>query len=226
VSVYELRSVWCSGCGTERTVKAVDSANPLRHPPFFAEMLDRSFHRSTCPHCGRVERLETPMLWTDVPHGLVAWLAPPDLRPGWSGLEVDVAVGLAVPTQDEGPVFVQDWGRRATLRLVFGLEELREKVVAARARIDDRVVEALKLPYGNAETARGPVLERVDESGLLLAEPEAPHGPVALVTWDAYRAAADALMVDPALAGLVDATWVHWLRAPFPRATPVTSPAG
>jgi hypothetical protein len=217
VSIYELRSLWCAQCGLERTVKAVDSANPVRHPPFLDEVLDRSFLVSSCLRCGHAERLEGPVLWTDVPCGLVAWMAPAAGRPLWSSMEVEVATGLEVPTREEGPGFVRTWGRRSALRLVFGHEELREKVVAARAGLDDRLVEALKLPFGDAESCRGPVLEAVDDRGLLLAEPDPPHAAVAVVSWDAYRSVGERLGTDPSLAGLADATWVHWLRAPFPR---------
>lgn len=54
-------------------------------------------------------------------------------------------------------------------RLVFGLEELREKAVIRRHRLRDSTIEVLKLPFGDLEHGRGPVLERVDDDDLRLA---------------------------------------------------------
>jgi hypothetical protein len=198
-------------------VKAIDSANPLRHPPFLDQVLDRTFNRSTCARCGQESRLEGPMLWTDVAHGLMAWMLPPAQRPMWSMIEPEVIDGLGHPLRQEGPAFVRAWGDRASLRVVFGLDELREKVVASRAGLDDRVVEVLKLPYGDPIEARGPTLERVDDAGPVLvgADRDRPDDEI-LMPWDDYERAAEVLRDDRHVVGLVDGTWVHWLRAAFP----------
>ena len=55
-----------------------------------------------------------------------------------------------MPLREEGPAFVRAFGETASIRLVFGLEELREKVVCRIHDLDDRVVESIKedLVYG------------------------------------------------------------------------------
>jgi hypothetical protein len=217
VSVYELRQLWCGACGYERTVQAVDSANPMRHPPFLVDLLARTFQRHPCPRCGQVDVLDGPMLWTDVNAGLVAWVLPARERPRWSSLEGVVGEGLARTVAGEGPAFVRAWGRTATLRLVFGLEELREKVVASRARLDDRTVEALKLRWADGELATAPVLDSAGSGGLVFASPDLPHRRAAVVPWEDYHRTADGWPGDASCRGLAEATWVHWLRAAFPR---------
>jgi hypothetical protein len=153
-------------------------------------------------------------------------MLPTTDRPLWSTAEIQVHDGLSGPLH-EGPSFVREWGSRASIRLVFGLEELRDKVVAYRSGVDDRVVEILKRPYADQELASGPVLEAVDESGLHLALPPpavsdrqtAELRVVATVGWAEYGRHLGALdrSEHP---GLYAGTWVHWLRAPFPPLAP------
>jgi hypothetical protein len=231
MSVYSRQSLPCSRCGVTRTVDVVDSANPYRHPPFLDALLDRSFNRFRCKACGHVDVAEGPMLWTDVQFDLVAWLLPRSRRISWTQLEIDVEAGLRGPVRNEGPAFVQAWGRGACIRLVFGLEELREKAVARRHLLNDAVVEVLKLPYVDLEQGTGPVLESVDEEGLRLVAPPRPDGTAAgsvdertleVVSWPTYerrvaRSEDDALQYP----GLFRGTWVNWGRAPYaPRAYP------
>ena len=61
-----------------------------------------------------------------------------------------------MPFREEGPEFVRAFGETIAIRLVFGLEELREKVLCRIHDLDDRVVEAMKedLPYGSIPRRR------------------------------------------------------------------------
>ncbi len=220
MSIYEVRTLGCGACGAVRTVKVVESANPERHPPFLDELLGRTLHRFRCDECGHVDVLEDPLLWTDARVGLVAGMLPPSQRPAWAELEVAVATGLATPVRDEGPVFVRQWGAEVEIRVVFGLEELREKVVAAHAGIDDRAVELCKVPYVDRALAIGPLLDHVADGGLQLRTGDG-HGTLT-VPWTTYEQAVTALAADPgAQPGLVQGAWVHWLRAPYAPNEPV-----
>ena len=223
MSVYVDRVLPCGRCGKERVVRDVDSANPSRHPPFAEQLAARSLNRFRCVECEHVDVSEGPMLWTDVTAGLVAYLLPPARRPSWQQLEAEVAAGLTGPVRYEGPDFVRAWGAGARIRLVFGLEELRQQVVLAGRGLDDAVVEVLKEPWVDHAEATGPVVDRVDPDGLHLVWPPpvdhiaAVPEAVAVLGWDAYRAAVERR--DDLLArrpGLASGTWVHWVRARFP----------
>ncbi len=224
-----------------RPVKIADSANPLRHPPFLDELAARTFHRSRCDRCGHVDVFDGPLLWTDVGADLVAWVVPEAQRRFWVGLETHAIEGLTPAVRQEGPAFVRAWGAQARLRLVFGLEELREKVVARRHRLDDALVEVLKLPFLDPETATCPVLESVGPDGLLLAAAVEPSGrdpggaeqrTVAVIPWAAYEGAVDRRAEHEALhPGLFRGAWVHCTRSGFgpglPSPTgPLGAPAG
>jgi len=234
MSVYAVRALPCAACGAVRPVRVVQSANPTRHPQFIDELLDRTFNRFRCPACGAVEAIDGPMLWTDVSADLVALMAEPSQRWGWRELEVQVARSFDGPVRHEGPQFVQAWGRGVAIRLVFGLEELREKVVARRHRLRDTTIEVLKLPYGDLADGRAPVLESVDDDGIHFARPpaalvvaDAPSPGerlVAVVPWRVYERRLERSELDAVeFPGLFAGTWVHWSRAPVP---PLEAPVG
>jgi hypothetical protein len=226
MSVYAVRSLPCGACGEVRSVRTVQSANPTRHVAFRTELLDRTFNRFACRACGHVDVDEGPTLWTDIPADLVAMMMPTRDRIGWRQIEVEVAAALEGPVRDEGPTFVRDWGRGAFIRVVFGLEELREKVVIRQARLRDETIEVLKLPFGDLEQGQAPLVELVDDDGLHLAVPPSIDRPdtapsstdrtVAILTWRDYerrlaRSDEDAL----AHPGLFLGTWVNWGRAAY-----------
>lgn len=226
MSVYQLRSLPCSLCGADRVVKIADSANPLRHPPFREDLLRRCLHRFGCAVCGHVDVHDGPMLWTDVRASLVAWVVPVADRMQWLRLEEVARHGLEHVVRSEGPSFVRDWGATARLRLVFGFEELREKVIATEHGLDDAALEVLKLPFVDHDRAEAPVLEEVSDEGLRLAMPVDVTGTdaagsigrtVAVLSWaeyDATVAARDELeVIHP---GLYRGTWVSWGRSGFP----------
>lgn len=224
MSVYRVASLACAACGTERPVKLVDSANPLRHPPFHDELVGRTFHRFRCPSCAHVDVIDGPLLWTQVTADLVAWLLPDSERRNWQAVEAQAMERMEGPVRHEGPDFVRAWGQRARIRVVFGLEELRDKVVIRSHRLDDSVVEALKLPLADFETGRGVVVEAVDDDGLRLAV-AAPsdgvddEGPAArtltVVSWEAYtQAITEREALAAAHPGLFAGAWIHWSRAP------------
>ena len=226
MSVYQLRSLACGRCGVVRPVKVADSANPLRHPPFLDELLGRTFHRFPCRACTHVDVLDGPLLWTDVTADLVAHVLPASSRGSWVAAEAETIAGLGPAIRGEGPTFVRAWGAQARLRVVFGFEELREKVVARRHQLDDGVVEVLKLPYIDPESATGPVLESVEEDGLHLASAVGASGrddegpdvrAVATIPWSAYAAVVEERPVHESLhPGLFGGAWVHWARSGFP----------
>ena len=169
------------------------------------------------------------MLWTDVRASLVAWVMPTGERPRWRSVEQVAIDGLGHVVRSEGPSFVREWGSTARLRLVFGLEELREKVIAAEAALDDATVEVLKFPFIDHDRGEAPVLEEVSDDGLLLAMPvditgtdaAGPAGrTVAMIGWDdyekTYAARDDLAALHP---GLFRGTWVSWARSGFPPQT-------
>ncbi|GMV42471.1 MAG: hypothetical protein AMXMBFR64_41870 [Myxococcales bacterium] len=135
----------CPHCGHGFAIQLYDSLSVLRLPSVRESVLDRTLHAFTCPACrGRVVVTE-PVLYTDFDRGLWVACVPEDERPNLAAHEEAVRATFEEAfAADRSPPIVQDMRRDMRLRLVFGYEELREKVVCADHGLDDAVVELLK----------------------------------------------------------------------------------
>jgi hypothetical protein len=158
MSITDLRRIPCRSCGEEVLAVTIESANPWRHPPFQEQLLDRELLKMPCPHCDAEHRHYDRFTWIDLPARLCIAVLHESERPEWPELEAEALRELSVPLRVEGPPFVREFGETVSIRLVFGLEELREKVVCRIHDLDDRLIEAMKedLPYGSSLDAVEP----------------------------------------------------------------------
>jgi hypothetical protein len=158
MSITDLRRIPCRACGEEVLAVTIESANPSRHPPFQEQLLDRELLKMPCPNCDAEHRHYDRFTWIDLPGRLCVAVLHESERPDWPELETEALRELSVPLREEGPPFVREFGETIAIRLVFGLEELREKVVCRSHDLDDRVVEAMKedLAYGSTLDAAEP----------------------------------------------------------------------
>jgi hypothetical protein len=207
MSKTALRKIACRSCGLDVEAVTIESANPVRHPPFQEKLLDRTLQRMTCPHCGAEHLHYERFMWTDLPGRLCVVVLHESERMEWPLLETDARRVLSGPLLEEGPLFVRELGATLAIRLVFGLEELREKVLCRIHELDDRIVEAMKedLPYGSILDAAAP--------GASLTFTDERRFDVA---WPVYEeTAARAAALTPALPGIFDpvATWVNVARS-------------
>jgi hypothetical protein len=149
MSITLVRRIPCRRCGREIEAVTLESANIMRHPHFQDQLLERRLLRMSCPRCGAVHLHFDRFMWTDLPGRFCAIVLDESERPSWADLEEEARDAIAVPFA-EGPPVVRELGAALTIRLVFGLDELREKVLCRMHELDDRDVEALKieLPYG------------------------------------------------------------------------------
>jgi hypothetical protein len=212
----------CRACGADIEATTFESINPTRHPFLQDQLLERTLLRRTCDSCGALHDHYDRLIWTDLPGRLCVCILQEDDRPRWAQLENEALDALSVPLRAEGPPAVRLWGDQVRIRLVFGTEELREKVICRLADLDDRIVEYLKVTLMDRDKGVVPVLDACDATDLRFRFPDRDE-PVALPR-DRYRqAAARAAELAAELPGLFapDATWVHWgraLRAPSPSA--------
>jgi hypothetical protein len=164
--------VTCLACGAMLDVRIADSVSTERTPEARGCVLDRTLFQAPCA-CGRLVSAPHPLLYVDFEHGLWVQVLPEDERPRYHGHEAEVAAAYrtAFDTR-QFPRFVAVLGQMVRPRLVFGHEELREKVVGAGAGLDDGVVEVAKLELlaGHSELLRQGVmlltLDAVDARGL------------------------------------------------------------
>ena len=146
MSTFHTVEVTCAACQEPFEARLLDSLNAYRHPAGRQELLDRTLHRHTCPHCGVHNVFDKPMLYTDLGQGLFVQSLPEVERLRFAALEHEIVqVHQGVFSSPNSPPFVREIGQAAPPRLVFGYEELREKIVAAEHDLDDRLIEILKL---------------------------------------------------------------------------------
>ena len=135
----------CVDCGAALDVRVADSLNANRLPEARQWVLDRTLFQAACG-CGRVITAIHRFLYVDFERGLWIHVLPEDERPAYHAREPEVVAAHRTAFDPaRGPRLLDALGSTVTPRVVFGYEELREKVVAADAALDDALVEALKL---------------------------------------------------------------------------------
>jgi hypothetical protein len=177
MSTWFDEQVICPACSAELTARLAHGVHVARAPEVRAQVLERSFHRVVCA-CGEVFRARRAVVYTDVDRKQWIQVALDDERPIWP--ELEVATSTLFERAFTGSPLAREVREGMRLRLVFGYEELREKLVVWAAALDDAVVECLKLRAieRRPELARGTlVVDRVDHGALVLV----PEGHDAIV---------------------------------------------
>jgi hypothetical protein len=120
-------------------------------------------HRVTCPSCGRTFTVETTFVYTDLRRGTVIHVRPPGQSSRWRRASTQLDEDLAALD------FHETLGGRLVRRVVFGIGELRDKLIAQDAGLDDRHVELAKV----LAIHEHPVLLRTPRLRLFLKEARA-----------------------------------------------------
>lgn len=138
MAVFHSHKVTCT-CGGKVTVQLADSVNAARSPELRQRIVDGTLHRAHCAACGNDFTVERAFYYVDFEQNMVVRVAPRNERHLWKSQsgELDRAAGFlpnAISTRDD-----------RVLRVVYGMDELREKLIAQNAGLDDRLVEMLKM---------------------------------------------------------------------------------
>lgn len=137
MSVYHPTETRCR-CGTLLTVPLVRSANAVRSPAIREAILRGTFHTATCSGCRRRVQVESTFLYTDLKKHTAILVKPKSGRRAHVSdsealLQAAKALGRSLPRSG------------GNLRVVYGLGELREKLVCQDADIDDHALELAKV---------------------------------------------------------------------------------
>lgn len=163
----------------------VKSLNATRHPHLREQVLQRQLHRFECPSCKRRLIVDSDFFWFDFHRKQFIGVFPTAHRGQSERCEATLAETFRFTMNEQAPHFVQDYARGFFVRTVFGVEELREKVVVHEAGLDDVLLEMLKVELLTSHPElleRGVVTMRLDsflEDGSLLLLPEAHDGTLA-----------------------------------------------
>jgi hypothetical protein len=138
MGVYHKYEVICAVCDARFEANLVNSVNVSRFPRLKTRLLDRTLNRARCPTCGNISIIEKPFFYSDFNRRQFIAVYPRKERHFHARASAQARAVF-------GAFSALKYGSAKNSRVVFGLEELREKVVAADNDIDDRMLELLKL---------------------------------------------------------------------------------
>lgn len=161
MSRYEDRVLTCPHCQHQAPQSVAVSLDGERATRERQAILDDTFQRMTCAACGTSFRADGPLIYLDFDAKLWIAVFPASWEAAWWDHEDEPQGAFQRYMIDHCPPLVRSWAPGFAVRAVFGLPQLREKLVAHDAGIDDRVLEAYKLdllrglgPYDLAPSAR------------------------------------------------------------------------
>jgi hypothetical protein len=164
--------------------------------------------------------LDKPLLYTDFKGGLWAQVHPRSELNAWRKGEEEVR-HIFSSTFGHAPPVAQEMGRQLKVRLVFGLEALREKVLCQQHGLDDIALELFKRELW----LQFPVLQELPPATALRlsrvtpthfafnAEP--PMNITSTIGFQVDRAPLSQLplaTLKPSYRALMRGPWVDWLR--------------
>jgi hypothetical protein len=126
-------------CGTTFVVDAAESVNVRRLPQLRDDILASRLHRARCPGCAVESTVEKDFLYADPDRNFYCKVQPRGDRYQWAQEAETLDKGVARMPEGMSPSAAR------TLRVAFGMDELREKILAQDAGLDDRIVELLKV---------------------------------------------------------------------------------
>lgn len=134
----------CGGCGAPIEARVADSVNAGRHAHMREAILQRSFHAFACDVCQAMNTVEKEFLYVDLDRRELYGVFPVAARARERACAEQVADAFEAALGSGASSPVAAWGRQFQCRVCFGLEELREKIVAHAAGLSDLALEALK----------------------------------------------------------------------------------
>jgi hypothetical protein len=144
VSWFAAVSITCPSCAASFTGHAADSINIERAPEARALVLEGAFHVEVCPGCGQRVTIDRPFLYTDLGRRQFCHVFRRADEGDWPRRE-EVAEQTFWEGVRGAPPAVAELARLVSVRAVFGVAALAEKLRIWDAGLDDAVVELLKL---------------------------------------------------------------------------------
>jgi CpXC protein len=150
VSIQHRHVLACPHCKTPIEGRLFDSLNASRHPHFRELLLTRRLHRFECAGCGNGIEIDKSLLYVDFDrHQFIGCVPSAERRE--ARRHGEALVGSFERTVRQGPDVVSDDADKFLVRIAFGYEELREKVIIDHLGLYDLAIEALKAQLIAAE---------------------------------------------------------------------------
>lgn len=139
MAIYYPSEIQCTNCCHSFTAELAKSVNAGRTPHIRQLIIEGKFHQVQCPRCHIIFTVEKEFSYTDFTTNTFITLKPVHERHLWQDASAELERAVKwVPGLITG-------SETLNMRVVFGLAELREKLVAQDHHIDDRHIELLKV---------------------------------------------------------------------------------
>jgi CpXC protein len=150
VSTWYSAVVRCPSCGVAFEGRFLRGANAMRAPELRTAALENTLNRPACPQCGQRADTDASVVYADPGGGDWIFVAHHGELARWQEVEQSAlaAFHASLDTAAEIPM--------THVRVVFDLDELRERLAIWDAGFDDAVVDCAKLSaLGERPTLRG-----------------------------------------------------------------------
>jgi hypothetical protein len=137
-------SIACPKCDAPLAAQLADAVNAAHRPDLRDEILARQLHRLACTGCDAALELEHRLVYTDLVRRHWLYVGADRDRTAWPALEARLARDLELALSRHSPL-IHGLADGLRSRVVFGYEELREKLVIWDAGADDALLECLKV---------------------------------------------------------------------------------
>lgn len=145
MSLFASVDVPCPSCGTKLAFEAVNSVNAASRPDLREAILEGNFQKQACGKCGKEFRMDPRFSYIDAGRG--QWIAvfPEPELPEWRVREEEVDRLFDKAFGKSASPLAREIGKGLRPRLVFGWSALREKLAIDDAKLDDVVIELVKI---------------------------------------------------------------------------------
>ncbi len=210
VSTWYSATVRCPSCTHGFEARFVRGANAARAPELRAAALDGTLNRPPCPACGARADTDAELVYADPIRGDWISVARRDALARWR--EVEATALAAFRTSLE--TAVGDAVAMVHVRVVFDLDELRERLAIWDAQLDDGVIECVKLqclreqPMLRGPTERIRFVRMVDDA-LAMKIVDAGVPDRIRATFEVPRRVADTIAAEPEWRARLPALFEH-----------------
>ncbi len=145
MSTFTTQPVRCPSCGIETAREVARTINVTRGPKYREAILARRFQSFECPSCRQPSHAAPDFVYVDFERRQLIAVLSERLERAWWEHEAVPQAAYDAGFGPEQPSFAQVLGADFAVRVVFGLDALREKLVAFEAGLDDAWLETHKL---------------------------------------------------------------------------------
>lgn len=144
MSTFYTRQITCPACRAPIDAWLARGVHATRRDDLRDEILARKFHRRVCGACQLALEIEQHVVYTDFARHQWLYVATERDRADWPAWEARLLADIAQVFSEHSPL-VHGIGDQLRSRVVFGYEELREKLVIWEAGFEDALVECAKV---------------------------------------------------------------------------------